>query len=359
MDSITMTIPSFLISSLFFFLLSTPNSATASDSVPAVFAFGDSTIDPGNNNHINTLFRGYHSHYSRVATGRFSNGKIATDYLTNILGIKDVLPAYLDPRLTDCDLLTGVSFGSGGSGLDNRTLALTRAMGLETQFELFEEALRRIRKIVGDEKTNDIVQNALFVISTGTNDMLYNAYLIPIRFIGYGSVSAYQDFLLQNLQAFIQRLYGAGARRIMVSGLPPIGCLPQQVTLTSIFTSRNWPLRVCNYQQNKDSEYYNLKLQSQLHFLRTTLTGAKVAYFDIYTPILDMVQFPHKYGFVQSRLGCCGTGLMEMGPVCNALELTCPDPSKYLFWDAVHLTQAGYKVLAETGRQSVLPYLTS
>lgn len=50
---------------------------------------------------------------------------------------------------------------------------------------------------------------------------------------------------------------------------------------------------------------------------------------------------------------------MEMGPVCNALELTCPDPSKYLFWDAVHLTQAGYKVLAETGRQSVLPYLTS
>lgn len=114
------------------------------------------------------------------------------------------MPAYLDPRLTDCDLLTGVSFGSGGSGLDNRTLALTRAMGLETQFELFEEALRRIRKIVGEEKTNDIVQNALFVISTGTNDMLYNAYLIPIRFIGYGSVSAYQDFLLQNLQAFIQ-----------------------------------------------------------------------------------------------------------------------------------------------------------
>lgn len=203
------TASSNLILSLLFFLSTlTLSSANASNKVSAVFAFGDSTIDSGNNNRLNTLFRCDHIPYGRdfpthVPTGRFSNGKISTDYLTQILGIKELLPAFLDPQVTDRDLLTGVSFGSGGSGLDNRTVGLTRVLDLDTQFELFEKALMRIRNAVGDEKANDVVRKALFVISTGTNDMLYNAYMSP-RLSRYGSVSAYQDFLLQNLQNFIQ-----------------------------------------------------------------------------------------------------------------------------------------------------------
>ncbi|TKY56891.1 GDSL esterase/lipase [Spatholobus suberectus] len=340
------------------------NSATASSNVSAVFAFGDSTVDSGNNNRFNTLFRGDHLPYGRdfpthLPTGRFSNGKIATDYLAQILGIKDHLPAYLEPRVTDGDLLTGVSFASGGSGLDPNTVALARVLDLSTQLGLFEEALQRIRKAVGDEKANDVIQNSLFVISIGTNDMLYNAYLLPVRMIRYGSISGYQDFLLQNLHAFIQRLYGAGARRILVAGLPPIGCLPVQVTISSIIPSRHWLQRMCNVQQNTDSQAYNKKLQSHVHLLQSELNGAKVVYFDTYTPILDMVTSPAKYGFAQTLQGCCGTGLLEMGPVCNVLDLTCPDPSKFLFWDAVHLTDAGNYVLAQSGRQTVLPYLTS
>ncbi|MCI31043.1 GDSL esterase/lipase, partial [Trifolium medium] len=35
--------------------------------------------------------------------------------------------------------------------------------------------------------------------------------------------------------------------------------------------------------------------------------------------------------------GCCRWVLS----VCNTDDITCPDPSKYLFWDAVHLTQEG------------------
>ena len=37
------------------------------------------------------------------------------------LGIKDLLPPYLDRNLQDSDLITGVSFASAGSGLDNLT----------------------------------------------------------------------------------------------------------------------------------------------------------------------------------------------------------------------------------------------
>ncbi|KAK7300498.1 hypothetical protein RJT34_11343 [Clitoria ternatea] len=355
---------SFLVLVLFFSLCLS-NLATASNNVSAVFAFGDSTIDSGNNNGFHTLFRSDHLPYGcdfphHVPTGRFSNGLIATDYLTHILGIKDVLPAYLDPLVTDGDLLTGVSFGSGGSGLDDHTVALTKVFGLSDQFKLFEECLQRIRRTVGDEKANDIIKNALFVVSVGTNDMLYNAYLSPARMHHhYGSTPAYQDFLLQNLDAFIQRLYGVGARRILVAGLPPIGCLPVQVTVNSILPSEHWLQRECKVEQNMDSKTYNNKLQSHIHLLQTILNGAKVAYFDIYSPILDMVQSPTKYGFTETLEGCCGTGLLEMGPVCNEFDETCPDSSKFLFWDAVHPSQAGNYFLAESGRQNVLPYLTN
>lgn len=34
------------------------------------------------------------------------------------LGVKELLPAYLDPNLESQDLLTGVSFASGGAGYD-------------------------------------------------------------------------------------------------------------------------------------------------------------------------------------------------------------------------------------------------
>lgn len=37
------------------------------------------------------------------------------------LGIKELLPAYLDPALQAKDLITGVNFASGGAGYDPLT----------------------------------------------------------------------------------------------------------------------------------------------------------------------------------------------------------------------------------------------
>ncbi|XXG82248.1 hypothetical protein AAC387_Pa10g0236 [Persea americana] len=116
-----------LLFTLFFSIVS--HSSAEAHSISAIFAFGDSTIDPGNNNYIGTWFRGDHSPYGhdfpgQVATGRFSNGKLMTDFLVSSLGIKDLLPAYLDPSITDHDLLTGVSFASAGSGFDVLTTVM-------------------------------------------------------------------------------------------------------------------------------------------------------------------------------------------------------------------------------------------
>ena len=59
--------------------------AATSPSFPAIFVFGDSLVDNGNNNYLNSLakanFEPYGIDFSWGPTGRFSNGKILVDFL--------------------------------------------------------------------------------------------------------------------------------------------------------------------------------------------------------------------------------------------------------------------------------------
>jgi hypothetical protein len=56
-----------------------------SQRVPALFVFGDSLVDVGNNNHLSTMaksnFYPYGIDYNGGSTGRFSNGKSLIDFI--------------------------------------------------------------------------------------------------------------------------------------------------------------------------------------------------------------------------------------------------------------------------------------
>lgn len=190
-------------------LLFCPSSCTASFShhhnLTAVFAFGDSTVDPGNNNYIRTLFVSNHPPYGRDfpghrPTGRFTNGRLVTDFMVSYLGLKQFVPAFLDPSLEDEELLTGVSFASSGSGIDDETAALAHLLTMHTQVGNFKKALQRIEALVGHQEATRIINNAVFVISAGTNDILNNFYWLPFshRKLQF-SLPQYHDFLLDRL----------------------------------------------------------------------------------------------------------------------------------------------------------------
>lgn len=56
--------------------------------VPAIITFGDSVVDVGNNDYIHTIFKANYPPYGRdfknqLPTGRFCNGKLATDITGN------------------------------------------------------------------------------------------------------------------------------------------------------------------------------------------------------------------------------------------------------------------------------------
>lgn len=79
--------------SLFCLVLSLPNFAYGQyliDRVPALFIFGDSVVDAGNNNELLTIIKANFPPYGRDflnqrATGRFTNGQLVTDIIGNIL----------------------------------------------------------------------------------------------------------------------------------------------------------------------------------------------------------------------------------------------------------------------------------
>ena len=57
--------------------------------VPAPFLFGDSAVDVGNNNNLWTIVKANFPPYGRdfvnkTSTGRFSNGKLSTDFIGNL-----------------------------------------------------------------------------------------------------------------------------------------------------------------------------------------------------------------------------------------------------------------------------------
>lgn len=88
----------------------------------------------------------------------------------------------------------------------------------------------------------------------------------------------------------MQKLYDLGCRRMTVSGLLPLGCMPVVMTINS-------PLRrTCLEKVNSDAQIYNAKLVKLLSELQQKLPGSILAYGDSYTPLMELITNPEKHG---------------------------------------------------------------
>ncbi|XP_041021699.1 GDSL esterase/lipase EXL3-like [Juglans microcarpa x Juglans regia] len=313
------------------------------ESIPAVIAFGDSIVDTGNNNYLKTLgkcnFPPYGQDFKgKVPTGRFGNGKVPSDLIAEELGIKELLPAYLDPLLQPQDLITGVCFASGGSGYDPLTAKLASALSMSDQLEMFKEYIAKLKGIVGEERTNFILSKSLFLVVAGSDDIANTYFLSHARELEY-DIPSYTDLMLDQATTFFKEIYEQGARRIGVLSAPPIGCVPSQRTLAGGI------LRQCSEKYNQAAKLFNIKLSATLDSLNRNLPNSKMVYLDIYSPLLDLIENPKKYGFVIANKGCCGTGNIEVSILCNPASATCTDSSNFVFWDSYHPTEAAYRTL--------------
>ncbi|XP_068644605.1 GDSL esterase/lipase At2g31540-like [Aristolochia californica] len=321
----------------------------------AILIFGDSTVDTGNNNYVPTLFRANHSPYginfiNGLATGRFSDGWLVPDLLASGLGIKDSVPPFLYPQLSDQDVVTGVNFASAGSGLDELTTAASGVIPVSKHLKMFKRYLERLEGIVGREEASEIVGESLILISAGTNDFVFNYYDIPTRRLQF-NISGYQDFVLQKLQTAIKKIYDMGGRKFIIPGLAPIGCIPLH-RVANLLSDRS-----CKHDQNTDAVDFNVKLKNLLTTIQTSLRGIRLKYGNIYDPVVDIINNPAHYGFKETKRGCCGVGFLEVGPLCNVITPACRDASQFVFWDAVHPSQSVCKIVARNFMDELVPSL--
>lgn len=327
----------------------------ACENITAIFAFGDSTVDPGNNNFLPTTFRSNFPPYGKdffrhKPTGRFTNGKLPTDLAASYLGIKDHLPPYLDLSLGKEELMTGVSFASAGSGFDPLTAQFSGVVPVPLQLGFFETYRARLELMIGEDQTVRLIERSLFMVSAGTNDFVTNYFALTLRKKEY-TIEQYELFLLQNIKIFLKILQSFGAKRIVVVGLPPIGCLPVIITLN--FKGR-FQERDCINSFNSLSKDYNSKLKEELDiYSKYSGSDTSITYADIYDPFIDVISSPNKYGFRETMSGCCGTGLVEASFLCNLHSLVCPNASQYVFWDSIHPTEKAYKVIFNSLRPSI------
>ncbi|CAM8974803.1 unnamed protein product [Rhodiola kirilowii] len=317
------------------------------ETIPAVLIFGDSIVDTGNNNNLKSAIKANFLPYGRdfkggVPTGRFCNGRVPSDMIASELSIKDTVPAYLDPNLQPKDLLTGVTFASGGAGYDPLTATLVSVISLPQQLEYFKEYKTKLKALVGENQTNFIISKSLYLVVAGSDDIANTYFISRIRQFQY-DVPTYTSFLADQASDFFRKLYDLGARRIGVFNAPPLGCLPSQRTLAGGLA------RNCVKDYNTAAKLYNSKLSSKIKSLNKELPHVKIVYIDIYAPLLDLIQNPDKYGFEIVDQGCCGTGKIEVVVLCNQFSpFTCSDASSYVFWDSYHPTERAYGTLLPT-----------
>ncbi|CAI9752769.1 unnamed protein product [Fraxinus pennsylvanica] len=218
-----------LILIMFFLSISSVNSDPPA--VPALYVFGDSLFDNGNNNLLPTLakadFSPYGMNFDGGATGRFTNGKTIPDLIAEFLGLP-FSPPYLSIRASP--KLTGLNFASGSCGILPETgNFLGKCLNFAEQIDSFNNTSKQElpKHYKTSSEVSDYLSKSIFVITIGSNDYINN-YLEP----GLYDTSKHYDpqsfarLLVGNLSLQFQRLYKLGARKIIMFEIGPIGCIP-------------------------------------------------------------------------------------------------------------------------------------
>uniref|UniRef100_A0ACD5XRR0 Uncharacterized protein n=1 Tax=Avena sativa TaxID=4498 RepID=A0ACD5XRR0_AVESA len=264
--------------------------------------------------------------------------------LADKLGIVRTIPGFLDPTLKLGQLRKGVSFASAGSGYDDITASTLNALPFRRQLLHFWRYKLLLRAFHGPRRAERFVNRATFIISAGTNDMLLN-YIASNRSAGPIGMLRYENNLITRLGNYTQMMRLLGGRRFVFVGLPPIGCLPIARTLLGRGPDG------CDSNLNQLAASFNSRL-IQLSNLINYQPRLRSAYIDTYTIMRAATDNPQSYGLLEVTRGCCGSGMIEVGQTCRGRR-TCPDPSKYLYWDAVHPTETTNQLITNLMLDSI------
>ncbi|XP_024993990.1 GDSL esterase/lipase At4g16230-like [Cynara cardunculus var. scolymus] len=323
------------------------SSTCISHNFSAIFIFGDSLADVGNNNYIRTIAK---ANFKPIGidfgkpTGRFTNGRTVDDILGQWLGFKDFTPPYLAPTTVGSVVLRGVNYASGASGILKASGAnYVGRIAMDEQLDNFKQTRVDIISRIGAPGAHELFATALFEVSTGSNDFINN-YLLTDVSESPESPETFIGILISAFRRQLTRLYDMGGRKIVVANIPPIGCCPYVRDHLKYPSSGEGCVAFPNLLARK----YNHQLKQTLVELTSSLEGSTFVYADVYRILDDIIHNYTSYGFKFADRGCCSILGRHGGLVpCLPFTRVCPDRSKYIFWDCFHSTEAANMIIAK------------
>ncbi|XP_019225079.1 PREDICTED: GDSL esterase/lipase 5-like isoform X1 [Nicotiana attenuata] len=313
----------------------------------ALFIFGDSYFDVGNNNYINTStldqanFWPYGQSYFKSPTGRFSDGRLISDFIAEHANIP-VPPPFLQPQ-NEQDYYNGANFASAGAGSLVETFE-GAVIDLKTQLNNFKKLKTSLRSKLGYSKSDNILRSAVYLIGIGTNDYL-SPFLTNSTVLAAYSPSQYVQMVIGNLTSVVQEIYKNGGKKFGFLNLGDLGCLPGLRMLNP--PTKNG----CLEEASKLARLHNLELNNLLLGMHKRLEGFTYSLYDFNRSLKLRMNHPSRYGFKEGKKACCGTGRFRGIYSCGGKRPVkqfevCKSPKKHVFWDSYHLTETIYQQMA-------------
>ncbi|XP_052141701.1 GDSL esterase/lipase At5g55050-like [Oryza glaberrima] len=322
--------------------------------VPAIFVFGDSTVDVGNNNYLAGIGARADFPHNGVdfpggePTGRFSNGLIGVDFIAAAMGFTRSPPPYLSLIAMDANssgevmsnmmmaaasAMKGASFASGGSGVLDST---GTTISMTKQIEYFSDLRDQISTILSAEKASTLLSKSIFLISAGGNDAF--EFFSQNKSPDSTAIQEFCEAFISTYDSHVKTLYNLGARKFAVINVPLLGCCPY-------LRSQN-PTGECIEPLNQLAKRLNGEIRDLFRDLSSEMQGMKYSIASSYELISSLIENPQAAGFVEVKSACCGGGgKFNAEEACTPSSSCCADRSRYLFWDLLHPTQATSKIV--------------
>ncbi|KAK9269959.1 hypothetical protein L1049_025532 [Liquidambar formosana] len=305
----------------------------------ALFIFGDSLFDPGNNNYINcgisnqANFTPYGETFFNYPTVRFCDGRLVPDFIAEFAKLP-LIPAFLLPGLNE--FTNGVNFASGGAGALVETHPGT--INLEMQLSYFLKVAKSLREELGDAEAKKLLMRAVYLFSIGGNDYHNVNSSTPQSY-----KRQYVGMVIGNITTALREIYEVGGRKFGFQNAGPLGCLPAGLKQSN---------GDCVQEKSAVGKLHNIALSKALQKLEGQLQGFKYSIFDYYTSLYLLTNYPSKYGFKQGKIACCGSGPYRGVNSCGGKRGVkqyhlCSNTSEHVWFDFAHTTETANRHLAQ------------
>ena len=168
---------------------------------------------------------------------------------------------------------------------------------------------------------------ALYVVFAGGNDLRDALQALAVDTSGATSLAIVQAALF-SIRDNLLTLHAAGARQFLVPNAPDIGLAPAVRLLGPAAQGAATFL----------SAQFNGGLEAILQGLESAL-GVEIVRVDVFRMLNEVVAAPEAFGLTDATHPCIALN--------TRAHAFCASPNKFLFWDGIHPTVAGHRILSQ------------